>query len=153
MTTTCSTYLSDIWIFVLSYSVIWWSMYIVCGWILDTEVSLSISTVCTDGEYSDRLKTSVRSYNRSCSEVCYLFHCELIEVLMLYAFFFFITGSYVYTCIFNFIQMGFFSSYFFFFINQDIKCQSYFCYLGYIAISALVWSVYFAVLLYNFLLS
>lgn len=130
MTTTCSTYLSDIWIFVLNYSVIWWSMYIVCGWILDTEVSLSISTVCTDGEYSDRLKTSVRSYNRSCSEVCYLFHCELIEVLLLYAFFFFITGSYVYTCILNFHQMVFFSSYFFFFINQDIKCQSYFCYLG-----------------------
>lgn len=37
-------------------------MYIVCGWILDTEVSLSISTVCTDGEYIDGLKTSVRLY-------------------------------------------------------------------------------------------
>lgn len=130
MTTTCSTYLWDIWIFVLSYAVIWWSMYIVCGWILDTEVSLSISTVCTDGEYSDRLKTSVRSYNRSCSEVCYLFHCELIEVLMLYAFCFL---SHRFICIhmyFQFYSNGFFFFILFFFINQDIKCQSYFCYLG-----------------------
>lgn len=122
---------SDIWIFVLNYWVIWWSMYTVYGWVLDTEVSLSISTVCTDGGYSDGLKTSVCSYNRSCSEVCYLFHSELIELFTLYAFFFFLTGSYVIHMYFHFIQMGFFLHIWFFESNQEVKCLSYFCYLDY----------------------
>lgn len=131
MTTTCSTYLSDIWIFVLNYSVIWWSMYIVCGWILDTEVSLSISTVCTDGEYSDRLKTSVCSYTTGRAQkyaISFIASSLRCYCCML---FFSLSQVHMYTHVFSiFIKWFFFLHTFFFFINQDIKCQSYFCYLG-----------------------
>lgn len=112
---------SDIWIFVLNYWVIWWSMYTVYGWVLDTEVSLSISTVCTDRGYSDGLKTSVCSYNRSCSEVCYLFHSELIELFTLYAFFFFSQVPMLYTCIFILFKWVFFFIYDF--LNQTRKLK------------------------------
>lgn len=96
-------------------------MYTVYGWVLDTEVSLSISTVCTDGGYSDGLKTSVCSYNRSCSEVCYLFHSELIELFTLYAFFFFSQVPMLYTCIFILFKWVFFFIYDF--LNQTRKLK------------------------------